>query len=251
MIICQSLTNTKQASVGIADRFVGVCIYSHRLGFMQRPFRQREFVATTASTPSHTSYLYHCQQAIKRFFEHLLSIPESNYWEFTMVQWASIVISVINASRLTFVMAAEKKWDPDTTRQSIPLGMYLDCFCYRLGTLSSYDESNTNEQQPDAMFILKKLLGNVKQSYERRVSKIGPQNFVSNDGTAVDDIKTRCPMFDPGMSHYLERQSETLSMWGPSPAGTSSGVSESSNASSSLRYHDLWATMTGTWAEET
>ncbi|KAH8805558.1 hypothetical protein F5884DRAFT_860163 [Xylogone sp. PMI_703] len=234
----------------MADRFVGICVYSHRLGFVHRPYQRPEPIAVTAATPSQVSHMYCCQQAVKRFFEYLLSVPESHYWEFTVGQWSSMVLAVLVASRLTFLMAAEKNWDPDTTRQSIPLGMYLDCLCYRFGTLTSYEESDVGKKPPDSLFIFRKLVSSVKQSYERRVSKIRPGSFVTENGVAVGDAKGRCPMFEPGMRPYFEKKEESSPVWGASPAGTYSGNSESSNVAYTPRYHDLWATMTGTWAEE-
>jgi hypothetical protein len=245
------------AFVGLADRFTNITIYSHELGFLRRPYRDHLKSADNSSS-ANQSHLFSCLDACKRFFEYLISIPESNYPNFTTVQWAGVVQAILVLSRLTFLMASNLRWTPDTTRANIPLVMYLDALCYRFQTVSSPHTPPGSErpQVPDVFFVFKLILGSVKKSYERRVASIAPKSFVVEMGKAVGAARGHCPMLDSSLAVYfdsdLEMEDSTYGgSWDFSGGATLANTPASSNnATKPPVYFDLWATMTGTWAEE-
>ena len=163
-----------------------------------------------------------------------------------MVEWGRIVLTILVLSRLTFLMAATLGWDADTTRSNIPLVMYLDCLCYRFQELSSTPSDDTTPpKNPDVLYVFKMVLGSVKKSYERRVAKIEPEFFTIDHGTIVGVARGHCPMHDPTLNIFFDRtdsayaSSFDLSRGSPNVA-----------VSTIPLYHDLWATMTCSWAEE-
>jgi hypothetical protein len=239
-----ALTRTL-AIVGIAERFVGMQIYGYQLGFLKRPYRAH--LESTALQPVNPAHLTSCLEACKKSFEYSLSLPEEIYATFTIVQWAVLVQAILTLSRLTFLMAKALGWDAETTRSNIPLVMYLDCLCYRFQSLTStLPEGGEPPKRPDAPYVMKMMLESVKKSYERRVAKIEPGFFVINDGYGSGIAKGHCPMMDPTLKTLFDNAAltydESFSMSG-TPASTAS-------SSSIPLYHDLWATMTGSWAAE-
>jgi len=240
------------AYVALAERFVGISIYSYELGFLRRPYRDH-LRSSESRAPIIQSHLTSCLDASKRFFEYLLSLPESSYLSFTALQWGMMVQAVLVLSRLTFLMAAQRGWDPNTTRTNVPLVMYLDCLCYRFQHLSSTKasvDSSENPKNPDILYVFKMLLGSVKKSYERRVGNIKPESFVVEHGKAVGAARGHCPMLDPNLSSFLNSPED--STYGGSfdlNANGSATTSDGQTFTTPL-YHDLWATMTCNWAGE-
>jgi hypothetical protein len=103
-------------------------------------------------------------------------------------------------------------------------------------------------------FVFKLILGSVKKSYERRVAAITPKSFVVEMGKAVGAARGHCPMLDPNLAVYfdsdLEMEDSTYGgSWNFSGA-TANTPASSNNAAIPPVYFDLWATMTGSWAEE-
>jgi hypothetical protein len=87
----------------------------------------------------------------------------------------------------------------------------------------------------------------VKRSYARRVSKIQPTSVVDHDNSGGPG-RGLCPIQDPSLRVYFDRDidSEYSGEWSSS-ADTPPSVSQ---VMSTPLYHDLWATMTGSWAND-
>ncbi|KUJ19262.1 uncharacterized protein LY89DRAFT_731670 [Mollisia scopiformis] len=229
-------------NIGIAERFAEITVYSYQLGFLRRPYREH-LVSTAFAEPANPSHLNACLTACKTFFEYILSLPESSYLDFTVVAWAQVVQAIVVISRLTFLMAANMGWDANATRANIPFTMYLDALSYRFQHLSSTPSEGTDPpKNPDVLYVFKMMLGSVKKSYERRLNKIQPEFFVDN---AMGVARGHCPVLDPGLSIYFSTPDSTY--------GSSFDTGNSTPSFSAIctpLYHDLWATMTGSWAAE-
>jgi hypothetical protein len=153
-------------------------------------------------------------------------------------------------SRLTFLIAATMNWDASTTRANIPLVMYLDALCYRFHALSPTQGSGGDiPKNSDALYILAVMFGSVKRSYISRVDSIQPTTFLVDPNLARGP---HCPMKDPNLSYFFDEELD--SAYGGDPSGSSAGSADMPHCSSGVMntplYHDLWATMTCTWAEE-
>lgn len=162
-----------------------------------------------------------------------------------------MVQAILVLSRLTFLMAANRGWDPDTTRTHIPLVMYLDCLCYRFQHLSSTKatDSSDHPKNPDVLYVFKMLLGSVKKSYERRVGNIKPESFVVDHGKAVGAARGHCPINDPTLKSYMDSP-EDSTYGGSYDLGSNAPLEYQTSMMPTPLYHDLWATMTCNWAGE-
>jgi hypothetical protein len=234
------------AIIGMAEKFAEMTVYSQQLGFLRKPYR--DYLLTTAFTePANPLHLHNCLAACKKFFEYVLSLPDSIFFEFTVVQWGELVQAIVVISRLTFLMAANMAWDSNTTRANIPFAMYLDALSYRFQTLSStQSSSDSRPKNPDVLHVFKIVLGSVKKSYERRVNNIVTieQANVTGTGTA----RGYCPMMDPKMDMFFGTPDSSYGSG--SSFDTDGNSTPSFSAVSTPLYHDLWATMTGSWALE-
>ncbi|KAH8672069.1 hypothetical protein BGZ60DRAFT_26753 [Tricladium varicosporioides] len=232
--------------VALAERFVGLTIYSHELGFLRKPYRDY-LRSTNSAVPAVQSHLTQCLEAVKKFFEYLLSMPESSYICFSVVQWGEAIQAILVLSRLTFLMAAKLGWDSDTTRANIPLVMYLDCLCFRFQQIST-TKGNESEKpnNPDMLYVFNKILGSVKKSYERRVNAIRPESLPVDLGNGLGPVRGHCPILDPTLSPYFAVTPEDSTYSSSWDLSTNSDLS---HGSSRLVYHDLWATMTCSWAD--
>lgn len=168
---------------------------------------------------------------------------------FTTVQWGSMVQAILVLSRLTFLMSSNLGWDAETTRSNIPMVMYLDCICYRLQHLSS-DSSETAEtpKNPGVRYVFSMILGSVKKSYERRVSKIEPGFMMVDPGNVIGVARGHCPIHDPTLKSLLDLSDSTDGSSFELGEGSSPSVSTPPNMP---LYHDVWSTMTCSWANET
>lgn len=238
------------AYMALAERFVDISIYSYELGFLRKPYR--DHLRQENKAPVIQSHLTNCLDASKRFFEYLLSLPEASLLGFTSVQWGLMVEATLVLSRLTFLMAANRGWDSNTTRANIPLVMYLDCLCYRFQQLSSTktsSEDDNHPKNPDVLYVFKMLLASVKKSYERRLGNIKPESVVVQYGKAAGVAMGHCPIMDPSLSVYLRSPKD--STYGGSFDLDEIAASEYQTSSTGMPlYHDLWATMTCNWAGE-
>jgi hypothetical protein len=238
------------AYVALAERFVGISIYSYELGFLRKPYREH-LRSQESKVPIIQSHLTNCLDASKRFFEYFLSVPEASYLSFTSIQWGFMVQAILVLSRLTFLMAANQGWDADTTRTNVPLVMYLDCLCYRFQHLSSTKtSSDEHPKNPDILYVFKMLLGSVKKSYERRVGNIKPESFVMDYAKGAGAARGHCPIMDPSMSAYMSSPEDSTYGSSFDLSGSATSEYQTSAMPTMPLYHDLWATMTCNWAEE-
>ncbi|KAL2064298.1 hypothetical protein VTL71DRAFT_4792 [Oculimacula yallundae] len=231
-----------QATVVLAERFMEILVYGQPLGFFRMPYK--DFLRDSGYRPMSLTHLTSCLNACKKYFDYVLSLPEASYIRFTSVHWGYLVHAIVAMSRLSFAMAAKLGWNEETARSQVPLVMYLDCLAYRFQLLSSVPART--EQPPkhaDVYHVFHMILGSVKKSYEKRIAKLMPEPPVGHTITTG-----HCPMMDYSLNTYFEPLvSMDASSFDISGSGT---PSTEAPASSVPLYHDLWATMTGSWADE-
>lgn len=253
---------TSPAHIALFERFIGIHIYSHELGLLLKPYREYFKKVESTATQSH---LLACLEGCKRFFEHLLSLPEGYYAQFSTFQWSLMVQAILVLSRLTFVMASSFSWDPETTRSHVPLVMYLDALCFRFhNTTLTPAVRSTPPKNPDVLYVFSMILASVKKSYERRVAKIEPNFVTVLQSNNIGIARGHCPILDPSLNVYLDGDLNydlsssyggTWDLSGTPSTDLGSATMVTPPPSSYAMptaplYHDLWATMTGSWAEE-
>ncbi|TGO35324.1 hypothetical protein BHYA_0162g00120 [Botrytis hyacinthi] len=288
-------------------------IYAHSLRLLRRPYRP--FVpGTTEAIPS-PEHLNTCLHLGASYFQHLLSLPTTDYTHFNLIHWSQLVHSLVSLVRLTFVLAHVENWSAETTREKVGLSMYLEALCFRLSSLSlnsqvssgadiesresgTRDEGSSKGKRKhyDTYFVMHGMLTTLKKTWEQRVEAIVPKASVISRG--------KCPMFDPEMAPLLENANlnfdfgdmaawddgfgEGMTGWdmgmgdigmgtstsagiktpgdgetglrtvgshAGTPGGMGTGTSTSDGGIEQQRgagvlYHDLWATMTCSWSEQ-
>jgi hypothetical protein len=230
----------------LAERFLLMTVYSHDLQFFRRvPAQQdRQINPDTLSK---------CLEANKKFIECLLSIHASHYRSLTNVQWCYLVHAIIILSRLSFPIERCPGWDALIAREYAPLGMFLDCLCYRMQGLSINSPVETIPKIPDGPFIFGKVLESIKKSYEQRITAsdarlsnlrqgVGPTTQF-NTPVATPVERLYCPMGDRDLLMYFEPLQ-------PDPSDVSRGASGGQTSQTSPLYHDIWATMTMSWSDD-
>ncbi|PVH73568.1 hypothetical protein DL98DRAFT_594915 [Cadophora sp. DSE1049] len=236
-------TVRNQVPVVLAERFMEILVYGQPLGFFRMPYK--DFLRDTGYRPMNIAHLTSCLTACKKYFDYLLSLPETTYLQFTTVHWGYLVHAVVAMSRLTFAMAAKLGWNADTARSQVPLVMYLDCLCYRFQVLSSVPVRTAEpSKHADVYHVFQMILGSVKKSYEKRILKLAPEPPIGHPLATTG----HCPMMDYSLNVYFD---PLVSMDPSSFDLSSSGTPSIESTTSAVPlYHDLWATMTGSWAEE-
>jgi hypothetical protein len=198
-------------------------------------------------------HLTSCLEAIKKYFEYLLSIPAAEYTTFTTVLWSIMVQAIVVLSRLLFPISSCPDWDVAFAREYAPLSMYLDCLCYRVQGLSSTSpDQGEGPKNPDGAFVFRMVLESIKRTYEKRAALSVTQlerldasvecvTPISDQGSSsAGSAGFRCPMRDPSLKAYLDAVQPLVGeSFSPSLAASSSNIP---------LYHDLWATMTVSWS---
>jgi len=238
--------------VVLAERFLTINVFSHDLAFFRPIPEQSERHLNPVTLSS-------CLEACKKFFETLLSIPALHYHAFTNVEWSNIIQAIIILSRLSFPLPRCPGWDVVAAREHAPLGMFLDCLCYRMQALSSVPPTEPNPKAPDGPFIFRMVLESIKRSYEQRVALVTPSLSSTADQSANSATgfqtpvpspmdKLHCPMNDRELLTYFEPISQHLNEAFGIPGDAN--VPPPSAARNIPVYHDLWATMTMNWSDE-
>jgi hypothetical protein len=127
--------------------------------------------------------------------------------------------------------------------------MYLDALCYRFQHLSLMPSDTVETpKNPDVLYVFSMILRSCKKSYERRVSKIEPGFLVVDHANVIGVARGHCPILDPTLNPLFEFSDSTYG--GSYQLSDSATPSASSAAAFVPQYHDVWAVMTGSWAEE-
>jgi len=167
------------------------------------------------------------------------------------------VQAILVLSRLTFLMASTFLWNPETTRGNVPLVMYLDALCFRFrdisSTTSDADGQESRKQNLDLFAIFVLILSSVRKSYERRVDAL-PRHPNPNiapitpSPIVVGPTRSHCPMHDPNLSVYFDEGLGDARYYGSWDYSNNTQVIL--DVGKAPVYFDLWATMTGSWAED-
>ena len=237
---------TFQALIDLQERFARLIIHAHYLDQGWRCPQPRN-KQPPIPKPENISADYQALEACKNFFEYMLSIPAEEYHHLTIVQLTFMAQAFVVLSRLTFTMAADAGWDSATTRQNVPMSLYLDSFCWRFEKLSATKERPGEAvKNPDWLYLMRRVLETLNKSYSKRVAAIVPPHMPAappHPGVTSGGI---CPMKEPEFTEFLEAAFMQTSSEEQSPL--SSETYSSSNSARTPVYFDIWSTMTGSWA---
>ncbi|KAF3768543.1 hypothetical protein M406DRAFT_336961 [Cryphonectria parasitica EP155] len=254
-----------QPIIHMTNSFAEIALYGYPLlrFYFPRSTRREQLVPEEHVEPSR---LLTCARLLRTWYDHINSLPASEFASFTSIGWGFFVMAIIVGLRLSFPMPDTcPGWDHAAARQVMDLGSFLEKF-------SSDDDKGgetlvpaSKRQATDVLSASRVVVGVVWRKYKRRLETLqraetaGPPAPMPPD---MDQNRIRCPMLDGSLDEYLPGWDNTFLDSGnllnppppvPSgPADTGSGTRTGTGPLLDMQpvdFHDLWATMTTGWTQ--
>ncbi|KND88016.1 hypothetical protein TOPH_07283 [Tolypocladium ophioglossoides CBS 100239] len=184
------------------------------------------------SLPPTPSKLYDCTVKLKKFLDHFLALDEAAFLCFTLNDWGRLVLSVILALRLSFPAPECPNFDTSWARSHLRLDQFLSRMCQETDLTSA-------SKKVDVLSASRVVMGVVKEKYERRLRALEASQ------AAPSGKSHGCPMLDGSLEQYYP-------LWDAAFGSTAmpQPLVGPSETTSQPVFHDLWATMTMGWANE-
>lgn len=178
--------------------------------------------------PSSTR-LIRCVNNMRTLFDYLMNLE--TFTHFTSIDWEKFILSVILAVRLSFPITAVPDWDHAWARSQLRFDEFLEFMC------EGPEDLTPASKRVDVLSASRVVLRVVKAKYDRRVTLLTTSlsNTLGRQG---------CPMFDKDMQPYLPAWDTEIDMNSVLPA------MDMNLEGQQPMYHDLWATMTMSWAND-
>lgn len=182
------------------------------------------------------SRLRSCVTNLRALFDYLTDLGQSGFMAFTSVDWTKFVLSVILAVRLSFPMSEVKDWDHAWAREELRFEAFLETMC-------DGADLTPVSTRVDVLSAGRVVLRVVKEKYDRRVAML---NMTSSHGKGPGP--QGCPMFDRSMEPYISAWDTGFDMSSVMPPFPPQ--QQSQQEGQQAVFHDLWATMTMGWAND-
>lgn len=174
--------------------------------------------------------LIRCVHNIRALFDHLMN-PET-FLCFTSVDWTKFILSIILAIRLSFPITDVPDWDHAWARSHLRFDEFLELMS------ESPEDLTPASKRVDVLSASRVILRIVKAKYDRRIAVLTASSLENTLG------HQGCPMFDKDMQPYLSAWDTGFDINSVFPAPNPNLDGQQP------MYHDLWATMTMSWANE-
>ncbi|POR36871.1 Uncharacterized protein TPAR_02937 [Tolypocladium paradoxum] len=185
-----------------------------------------------ASLPPISSKLYDCTVKLKKLFDRFLTLEEAAFFCFTLNDWARLILSVILALRLSFPTPECPEFDAAWARSHLRFDQFLSRMCQETDLTPA-------SKKVDVLSASRVVMGVVKDKYQRRLRALEASQ------AATPGKSHGCPMLDGSLEQYYP-------LWDAAfgPMAMPQPSVGSSETTSKPVFHDLWATMTMGWANE-
>ena len=181
-----------------------------------------------------TSKLVVCTATMKEFFDYILTLSDETFSYFSGMEWSKLVFTTIIALRLSFPLNELPTWDSDWARSELRLGEFLGRFCEEPGLTPA-------TKKVDVLSACRVVMRTVKTKFDRRAAQY---EALSSGSGSRSSGSLGCPMIDGSMAEYIP-------LWDVDPTQVQmplTSIAEDPDAQPV--FHDLWATMTMSWANE-
>ncbi|KAK1240982.1 hypothetical protein MKX08_000956 [Trichoderma sp. CBMAI-0020] len=190
--------------------------------------------------------LQSCVAEVRTMLDFVSDLDQSAFAAFSCNDWMKVVITVIVAFRLSFPLTELPAWDDVWARNELHFDEFLTHICEGSDLI-------TVNTRVDAVSASRVVLRVVKDKYDRRIALSTRTNTVAAAAGPVMESPWSsgvrgCPMTDRKMEPYISAW-DSLSGVGnatPSPLHRAEGKENEQREA-----HDLWATMTMDWADNT
>ncbi|KAF2418996.1 hypothetical protein EJ08DRAFT_738932 [Tothia fuscella] len=181
-----------------------------------------------------------CLQAVKTVLEAYISLPLSEYRNFSLPEWSRLIHTIIVLFRLCEITQSMPEWISGANDQRTQFGVYLESLSFRMAELSRSD----NPEAPPTVFCLfNSVLPVVRQTYDKMIEKLS-QGTSSSDSVHTASTRhtmaSRCPLFTPQITHtdYWELLGNSANLYAETQV-TSSG-SDGFDLLSQIEDWDTW-----------
>ncbi|EXA40195.1 hypothetical protein FOQG_01262 [Fusarium oxysporum f. sp. raphani 54005] len=175
--------------------------------------------------------LTRCVNNTRALFDYLLNLDSFKY--FTSIDWTKFILSVILAVRLSFPISEVPDWDHAWARSQLRFDEFLEFMC------DGPEDLTPSSKRVDVLSASRVILRVVKSKYDRRIAMLIAPSLTSR-GVGHQG----CPMFDKDMQPYISAWDTDFDM---NSAMLTPGLNTDGQQT---MYHDLWATMTMSWAND-
>lgn len=249
------------AVVHVAALFTEILLQGYAL--LKFPYyNPRKQTQPSQDSLADPSRLWSCAKALRTWYDYVSSLPDSEFANFTATDWGHFVGAIILGLRLSFPIPRDcPSWDHAAAREVVALGPFLERFTHvGSGTANLTPASSKPSSGTDVLSASKVVLGVVKSKYDKRLAALEKTAPAQPPHPMPDDADTglrKCPMFDGSLDPFIETWDDTFldpssllnaSLMDPAVAGVP-GAGSSSDAQPVV-YHDLWATMTMGWSQD-
>lgn len=175
----------------------------------------------TESPPADLSKLPLAIPSISLFFHKILNMEESAFRTWMAVEWGRLVLAVVLSFRLSFPLPDNPLFDHIWARNELRLDLFLERFC-------ADTDLTPSSRKVDTLSASRVVMRVVKDRYEKKLLR--ESSAVGAGG---------CPMIDGSLEQYFPLWDASLNT--PS---TETGDERKKQPV----FHDLWATVTMSWA---
>lgn len=206
--------------------------------------------------------LWSCAKALRTWYDYISALPDAEFANFTATDWGHFVGATILGLRLSFPLPNDcPSWDHAAAREVVDLGSFLDRFTHDgSGTANLTPASSKSNSSTDVLSASKVVLGVVKRKYDKRLAALEKAALAQPPHpmpAGADSELHKCPMFDGSLDPFIETWDDTFldpsSLLNASLIDPAMGAvpgAGSSNNTQPVVYHDLWATMTMGWSQD-
>ncbi|UPK91890.1 hypothetical protein LCI18_002825 [Fusarium solani-melongenae] len=220
----------RSAPVRLADLFFNVFLQGGAVFYITRK------IAPPGLVHPPVSRLRSCVTNLRALFDYLTDLGQPGFISFTSVDWTKFVLSVILAVRLSFPMSEVKDWDHAWAREELRFEAFLETMC-------DGADLTPVSTRVDVLSAGRVVLRVLKEKYDRRVAML---NMTASHGKGLGP--QGCPMFDRSMEPYISAWDTGFDMSSVMPPLPPQ--QQSQQEGQQAVFHDLWATMTMGWAND-
>lgn len=133
-------------------------------------------------------------QPTKSLFENFLSIPISEYRNFSMLEWTRLIQTIISLISTCLAMVAAPEVDSIDADQASHFGIYLESLCFRMDELTTVTKDT--KTGPDIFCMFKSVLRIVRGTYEEMIMKISRKSDCGGGEEQMSRFPSICPMLN-------------------------------------------------------
>lgn len=190
---------------------------------------------------------------LQQFLDRCVSLPLSEFGNFCSLDWGRLICSIILCFRLSFPLEKCPQWNATAFRQRVNFEYYLSRLCQDdEGSTGHQSLTPTTARTADVRSASQVILEVVRRKFQKRMELLmaAPPSAQPISSANLDRTMKGCPVLDGSLDQYFQVWDETFvdpSMVMPAASDEKSAGPPTGQPAV---FHDLWATMTMSWADD-